>query len=310
MLRQKAHQNDVIRWFLLPGFTLIELLVVISIIALLVAILLPALSKAREQARLAVCMSNQHQLCVGLQVYAADNEGKLPPSHVEAKGSSYLFTWANHINYHANSEKRQNVSIENTFNNGGAAYYYLKNYLATVQCFMCPLGPPVDIAKYEQQYSRYDEPEIWNRYFNGNNDITTTTSYNMFWGGYTLPYENVDWTRDRIISRRFKGPKTTSDKSKILVSDVMNWWGRQPYWWLAHKYPGSVKPPPLAGGDISDYEMVWFYQSTPEDVPENLALHAGYTDGHVERITSEETIRIRIPIGSVWHDFYFPREWK
>ena len=60
------------------GFTLIELLVVVAIIALLVAILLPSLKRAREQAKRAVCASNIHQLIVGLHLYHEDNGGELP----------------------------------------------------------------------------------------------------------------------------------------------------------------------------------------------------------------------------------------
>ena len=62
------------------GFTLIELLVVISIIALLVAILLPALSRAREQAQVIVCMSQIKQIGIAAAIYSADNEGTLVPA--------------------------------------------------------------------------------------------------------------------------------------------------------------------------------------------------------------------------------------
>lgn len=60
------------------AFTLIELLVVISIIAILMAVMIPALNKAREQARIAACGSNLRQIGTGVYLYAADNQDKLP----------------------------------------------------------------------------------------------------------------------------------------------------------------------------------------------------------------------------------------
>ncbi len=71
------------------AFTLIELLVVISIIALLISILLPALRHARSTAQTAVCMSNVRQLAVAGTAYSADAEGYFP--HQYAYGPRNLY---------------------------------------------------------------------------------------------------------------------------------------------------------------------------------------------------------------------------
>ena len=70
------------------AFTLIELLVVISIIALLIAILLPVLSNARESAKNAQCLINQRQLAIAVHAYMTDNDGIGPPGGTDPADGS------------------------------------------------------------------------------------------------------------------------------------------------------------------------------------------------------------------------------
>jgi prepilin-type processing-associated H-X9-DG protein len=62
------------------AFTLVELLVVLGIVVLLIAILLPSLSRARASARVTQCAANLHQLELAFSTYAADNRGWFPPN--------------------------------------------------------------------------------------------------------------------------------------------------------------------------------------------------------------------------------------
>lgn len=135
------------------GFTLIELLVVISIIALLVAILMPALNKAREQASGAVCLNNMKSLSLAWTMYFGENNDHIAlGSTGEWKG---IEPWSYHSNQAAAANERP---LEPKFESirNGTLYKYTK----TVEVYHCP----GDKRHLEPSRRETDDPELLGGY--------------------------------------------------------------------------------------------------------------------------------------------------
>ena len=76
------------------GFTLVELLVVIAIVAILAALLLPAISAAKQKARRTICTSNLRQINLGIRMYSDDSNDASPSPGSQASTTNFVMLYS------------------------------------------------------------------------------------------------------------------------------------------------------------------------------------------------------------------------
>ena len=149
------------------AFTLIELLVVIAVIAVLMAILMPALNRAREQGKRAMCMGHLKQIQLAWAIYADENDGKLVNGDADEYGDLGGFhtnedPWV-YKDWSRANEQKLTLELKEARIKEGALWPYVQN----LKAYHCPTG---SIAKTElRMFSFMDSMNVkdWTR--TGNN---------------------------------------------------------------------------------------------------------------------------------------------
>ncbi len=259
------------------AFTLIEVLVVVAIIALLVAILIPTLTRAKEQANRSICMSNLKEMSQATVMYQSDQKGRLPgPIHaaVELKTEG-LLAGGDYEEYHLPSF---------------IARYYAergKGYSTTDRVVSCPTGFKVVHDKLKTTFGPFDDQHPFTyaaNTFNSKSYPGFTSDKAGTDSPFYFGYPNHFWTNDKAPPFRQRPvPLFESEPKRV---EVVNQPSREWAYGDAFVYK---TPLPRAPGDYLDrqwqygtYQRAWGVGLAPGYQVHEKGIVVAMFDGHSE----------------------------
>lgn len=247
------------------GFTLVELLVVISVIALLIAILMPALVRARDQANAAVCLSNIRQLSFAFVLYSEDYNGYAMPTY---DPQANVYWWGQKLFDGIDRKK-------------GFVWPYLRSELKKNSVYECPAQKYGSYRLQGKPSSEPDDPK-W---------ITSTYGYN----GYYLSPPGSAWIE--IQHRPWQKITTVEQPALVLTfADAMLDWDITEEDLLSNT--ALLDPPYLLSNDGS----CWEKNLCPTTCfRHNDKVNAAFVDGHCSpmRLEGGEYTSPKSKIGSI-----------